>query len=113
MPHCIIEYSESLEKQIQVQQLLQTVYDGAVASGLFQPEDIKVRANVYQHWYLNAPQQHFIHVTARILSGRTLNQREMLASELLSAINALALSQSSVTVEVTEMERDSYRKALS
>lgn len=113
MPHCIIEYSESLEKQVSVQQLQQAVYNGAVASGLFQPEDIKVRAHAYQHWYLNAPQQHFIHITARILSGRTLNQRETLASELLSAMSVLALSQSSVTVEITEMERDSYRKALS
>lgn len=110
MPHCIIEYSNGVEHQATPEQLIEKVQQGANYSELFEPEHIKVRAIGYQHSQTGIADKGFVHVTAKILSGRTLSQRQMLSGKILETLQSMSLKELSITVEVVEMERDSYSK---
>lgn len=110
MPHCIIEYSKSLENQLVPDDILQAVHNGTVASRLFSLADIKVRAIPYTWHYLAADTQDFIHVTVKILAGRTLEQKQILSKSILQALSVMSLSSISLTVEVCDIDAPSYSK---
>ncbi len=106
MPHCIIEHSLTLDPNL----LLEAVCKGAIDSALFETSDIKTRTVAYEHFQTNASQRDFVHVVVKILSGRSLDQQTELAQLVLSQLKALALASTSLTVEVVEMQRESYAK---
>lgn len=108
MPHCIVEHSQGLHSD----ELLEAVFIGARGSELFDSADIKLRAQPFKHFFSGAGRQRFVHVTARILSGRTLEQRQSLSQQILQALETLNLTECSLTVEVIEIERDSYAKTV-
>lgn len=114
MPHCIIEYAKPLEKVISSSALMQAVYHGALKSELFEPTDIKLRTVPYVEFASGENQNAlFVHVCLKILSGRTLEQRTMLSQAVLSELNGLESdfsSETSLTVEVYEIEKASYAK---
>ena len=119
MPHCIIEYSKELTQELDIKAVMSAVYSGAVQSSLFSPTDIKVRAIPFKYFYAesesedNNNQQRFIHVCCKILSGRNLDQRQKLSRLVLSHLNKLAIKSVSVSVEIVDMEKDSYNKRIS
>lgn len=108
MPHCIIEYSEGLEASL----LNNTVYDATLASGLFSADgkDIKVRAHAYTDFRLADVCDSFIHVTVRIMPGRSQQQKADLSERVLHALQALDMSRITLTVEVSDIAADTYRK---
>lgn len=108
MPHCIVEFGGDLNAHA----LLETVFSGAQQSGLFAAADIKLRAQPCKYFFSGAGKQAFVHVSARILSGRSLEQRQLLSQRILQSLMALNLSNCSLTVEVIEMERESYAKVV-
>ncbi|MCF6189311.1 MAG: 5-carboxymethyl-2-hydroxymuconate Delta-isomerase [Cocleimonas sp.] len=116
MPHCIIEYSKELESEINPKLMINAAHHGALASTLFKESHIKSRTVSYQHYKTGANDLRFIHITLRILSGRTLGQKTDLSQHILSQFKALLgsknLSSISVTVEVSDMERDTYSKII-
>lgn len=112
MPHCIIEYSANVEQQTTPQQLIEAVQRGAISSQLFEANAIKLRTASYAHFKTGLTDIGFIHVTARILSGRTLAQRQMLSDEIIKTLQSMSLSELSITVEVIEMEKESYSKVI-
>lgn len=125
MPHCIIEHSISLDAQ----QLLPLVFSSVKNSQLFAADgsDIKVRAMAYQHYWVgqnNVEQNYlghsnvgqnqadFVHVVLKILSGRSTAQKQQLSQLVLTALQQLQCQGCSYTVEVVDMDRDSYAKLL-
>ena len=110
MPHCIVEYSQALENQLEPMQLVEAVHSGAKASGLFEDNAIKSRAIPYSHYRTGEQPIDFVHVTVRILSGRDQAQRASLSQAVLAELAKLELSAISLTVEVRDMERESYAK---
>jgi 5-carboxymethyl-2-hydroxymuconate isomerase len=118
MPHCIIEYSEELNKELKVNQLMSAVFTGAVQSLLFTKADIKVRVLPYEYFYTEVTdesidnKQRFIHVCYKILSGRTQEQRQKLSRLVLSHLNQLKIIATSISVEIVDMERESYNKKI-
>ncbi len=58
-------------------------------------------------------QQRFIHVCCKILSGRNLEQRQNLLQKALNQLNQLNLKWLSISVEIVEMELESYNKQVS
>jgi 5-carboxymethyl-2-hydroxymuconate isomerase len=113
MPHCIIEYAKDIEKSIAPQQLLQAVFKGAAQSQLFAKDtDIKTRAIAYQHHQIGEGSGDFLHVTIKILSGRTLDQRQYLSSLVLNELISLNFSETSITIEIVDIEKASYEKKL-
>ena len=112
MPHCIIEYSEKLTEQVEVEQFLSVVFKGALRSKLFDKSDIKARAVSYVAHKTGADNQDFIHVTVKILAGRTAEQRAHLSTCVLQQLNNLDLSSVSLSVEICDIDTESYRKVM-
>ena len=108
MPHNIIEYSSSLEPHIPA--IINAVHLGALNSALFDKSDIKTRAIAYQHVSLGTDCEYFIHVNAKILSGRNSEQKTQLSHLMLQALEQLDLRAISLTVEVTDIDKVSYAK---
>jgi len=108
MPHNIIEYSSELDPQ--AQEIIRAVHLGSVNSALFEEEDIKTRALAYQHVRLGQDSKFFIHVQAKLLSGRSPQQKSLLSDAILQQLIQLNLNNISLTVEVLDIDRDSYAK---
>ena len=112
MPHCIIEYAKPLEDRLDPTKLVQTVYEGAYSSGLFEGPDIKTRAIAYGEYLTGTDKAAFIHVTVKILKGRTDEQKQRLSSTVIKSLISLQLSDISITVDIVDMESKSYAKHL-
>ena len=110
MPHCIVEYSEGLEKNVAPARLLDAVFQGALSSGLFEEQDIKTRAVAYKNYQTGSAKKEFVHVEVKILTGRIAEQRKMLSGFVLAELGSLGLTSVSLTVEVSELEKASYAK---
>lgn len=110
MPHCIIEHSAEIDGQ----NLISLVYKGAFESGLFQSEgsDIKVRAISYSNYQTGNVDIGFIHVTLKILSGRDAKQKSRLSQCVLEQLGRLSIIDCSISVEVVDIERESYAKMI-
>lgn len=110
MPHLIIEYSKQIEDTVDITAIMEKVFQGAVAANLFAEKDIKVRAHAYQLHMNGAGLNGFIHVSSRILSGRNTEQKTQLTQAVLTELKKLGLADLSITVEVLDIDRDSYAK---
>ncbi|WP_448551492.1 5-carboxymethyl-2-hydroxymuconate Delta-isomerase [Thalassotalea montiporae] len=114
MPHCIIEHASTLDSN----KLVSAVFQGALASELFEPDgsDIKVRAIGFNSYQVGNNQSKkspsdFIHITLKILSGRSEEQKQLLSKSVLDAFNTLVLNSCEITIEVVDIDRTSYLKA--
>ncbi len=111
MPHCIIEHSDDVLKSVTQRQLIDSVLTGTKKSELFELDHIKLRTQSYEYYQKGEVEQDgFIHISLRILQGRTIQQRKDLSEKVLSEIENLALQNITITVEIIEMETSSYSK---
>ena len=110
MPHCILEYSQNLEQEVPPADLLEAIKRACIASTLFSVEDIKLRSFPYKSFITGGQEDAFIHVTLRILSGRTLEQKSQLSHLVLESLTQFSLKGVSFSVEVCDMDRDTYAK---
>ena len=110
MPHCIIEHSPNISPD----GLMHAVFNGALHSQLFLPDgaDIKVRAMAYSNFKLGDSKASFVNVMVKILAGRTDEQKQRLSQEIIKKLSGLDHQDISITVEVVDMERQSYQKHL-
>lgn len=114
MPHMLIEYTKGLEDSVTPSDLINSVYKGACDSELFDNNLIKTRSIVFDNYQSGLTQSNFIHVTARILAGRTETQRKTLTSSILSELKSLleGVSPISITVEVVDIEKETHSEYL-
>jgi 5-carboxymethyl-2-hydroxymuconate isomerase len=110
MPHCIIEHSSSLNGK----SLVSLVYSGALKTKLFEVDgsDIKVRALPFSNYQTGNSNIDFIHVTLKILSGRNTEQKSKLSGSVIESLEELSLDSCSISVEVVDIDRDSYCKVV-
>lgn len=110
MPHCIVEHSAEIDGST----LIPLVHRGALESKLFESEgsDIKVRAIPYSNYQTGSVNIKFVHVTLKILSGRNLDQKLNLSQLVLENVEGLLSSDCSISVEVVDIDRDSYAKVV-
>lgn len=113
MPHCIIEHSPEFSSDI----IMSNVLRGALASDLFDAsgKDIKLRAIPFHHYQTGSNKKPFIHVTLRILSGRSKQQKMRLSESVLTQLKAIstadnAIADNTLTVEVSDIDRETYSK---
>ena len=110
MPHCVVEYASKLKNEVPTKLLLNAVYQGALKSDLFDPSDIKVRSVAYDDHQAGDVKLNFIHVSLRILDGRTTEQKHSLSNKVLDELLSFGLNDISLTVEVSDIERATYAK---
>ena len=112
VPHCIIEYAKEFESDIAPSAFIKAVHQGAVASTLFDESHIKTRTHAVEHYQVGTDDSRFIHITAHILSGRSVEQKAQLSAHILSQLQALALTAVVITVQICDIERDTYTKVV-
>jgi len=112
VPHCIIEYSKDLENSVKPLALINAVHQGALASKLFDESHIKSRARPYSHYKTGTGDSRFLHVTIHILSGRNSEQKINLSQAILSQLESLELTEVTMTVQICDIEPESYSKAV-
>ena len=110
MPHCVVEHSSAIDGNT----LIPLVFAGALESKLFEIDgsDIKVRAMPYSNYQTGNMDVGFVHVTLKILSGRTIDQKSMLSKLVLEKLKTQNLVNCSISVEVVDIDRVSYSKVV-
>ena len=109
MPHFIIECSEEVIKVKAVETILKEVFDTAVASGLFNRNDIKVRLRSYEQYITGGDAKNFIHVFAYIMEGRSAAQKGALSEAIVRKLTALFPDVPFVSMNISEFELSDYR----
>ncbi|WP_019556580.1 5-carboxymethyl-2-hydroxymuconate Delta-isomerase [Thiomicrorhabdus arctica] len=110
MPHIIIEYSQDTVPATTLKNWVDGAFETVKATGLFETENIKVRAHPVMDYRLGLPDTGFVHAMCRIHIGKTDVQKLLLSQSLLVALQ-IGLSEAVVvTVEVIEMDGMSYAK---
>ena len=113
MPHCIVEYSGPLAQKISIAALVKAVHQGAINSGLFEPAAIKTRAYGAEHSCVGETQDaSFIHITLKIMPGRTDEQKQLLLQTIDRCIANMCRQVSSITMEVLDIEKAHYFKRI-
>ncbi|KUM02344.1 5-carboxymethyl-2-hydroxymuconate Delta-isomerase [Chromobacterium subtsugae] len=108
MPHCVIECPAELAQAPQIMPLMQAVHQAAVASGLFETPDIKVRVLPSAHYLVGGQPDAFVHVTTHILAGRSEQQKKQLADAVARAACAQLPQVAMITSEVRDIQREAY-----
>jgi 5-carboxymethyl-2-hydroxymuconate isomerase len=88
MPHLYVEFSANTEAILDVDGLLDKLYDTALASGVFPLGGIRVRAQRIDNYRIAdcAPENAYIHVTALLGFGRPLDIRRRVGEALFAAL---------------------------
>jgi len=110
VPHIIIEYAEELFEGIEIQPLLEVIHRSIADSGLFEESHIKIRAYPFKEFTNAGKRAPYIHVQARIKSGRDASNKKALGEEILVGFKTLNIQASVITVEIIDMDRESYAK---
>ena len=110
MPHIIVEYSEQSVNRAQIQAIIEAVHRSIADSGLFEESHIKTRAYPFRVFTNAGGSEPYIHIQARIKSGRDAENKKRLSEEILGGLQPLNIPASVVTVEIIDMDRDSYGK---
>jgi 5-carboxymethyl-2-hydroxymuconate isomerase len=110
VPHIVVEYAEQLADDVQINDILQAVHRSITASGLFDESHIKTRAYPFRHYTNAGSREPYIHIQARIKSGRDEDNKIRLSEEILAGLRPLNIAASVITVEVIDMDRSSYGK---
>lgn len=112
MPHFIIEHGNALHGAEDTNDAMQIAFQCGGACGFIGPADIKVRLRPYTDFFAGDGRTSFIHITVRLLSGRTTAQKENLSIALCDAFNARFPKVQSISIEMCDMDRGSYKKRL-
>ncbi len=113
MPHFIIDCSQDILQQRTPDELMDAVYEVADATGLFAPNDIKVRLHPYPYYRLGAGKNNFLHVFGYIMQGRNTEQKANLSKQISIRLSELLPDISFLSVNINDFEAATYsNKAL-
>lgn len=84
MPHQIIEYSENLDAEIDIDELVMAMHQSASEVEAFPIAGLRTRAVVREHFQVadGHPDNGFVHVVMRIADGRSLEVRQAAGEKL-------------------------------
>jgi len=111
MPHIIVDYSAPLKKEVEAVAFKQNLIETLIANSDFDPKAIKYRSCVYSDY--DCASENFIHLNIKMLSGRTLDQKQKLTTSAGAMIHEHFKSQAkslSISVEIQDIHRESYFK---
>lgn len=111
MPHFVIDCSESILSLADPDELMRSVYDAAESTELFAKNGvggIKVRLNSYRHYTNVDGHEHFVHVFANIMEGRTQEQKKDLSARIVRTLKAMLPSVVIIAMNVREFEKATY-----
>lgn len=113
MPHLIIEYShDGHGDRFDAPTLMRALHNAAADTGVMKAEDIKVRALPYLDYLVGGQRQGFCHVSVHLLAGRTAEQKLRLSTALRATMSDLLPDTHSLSVDIVDMDPESYKKRL-
>src|SRR6185437_16436969 len=104
MPHFVIHCSENILEHLPAEAIMQTVYEVAEATQLFEEGDIKVRLEPFRYYLLGGNKKEFIHVFAHIMEGRTTEQKANLSQKIIEGLNKIFLVIPILSINISEFE---------
>ncbi|MBT5185969.1 MAG: 5-carboxymethyl-2-hydroxymuconate Delta-isomerase [Kordiimonadaceae bacterium] len=110
MPHCVIEYTNNLSAEVDINNMVDVAFETIVQAGLFNQTAIKARAISYDHYKSGLSKDDYIHITIRILPGRTPKQKSTLSALMLGNIGAITPNTTSISIEIVDLDGDCYEK---
>ena len=79
-------------------------------SELFEDDDIKTRSLAFENYQSGSVKKEFVHVTAKILSGRNIAQKKKLTESIMSQLEKIDFQSTLLTIEIVEMEKETYSR---
>lgn len=116
MPHLTLEYTRNLAPEFDAGEVLMSLNRALIASGQFQEADIKSRAAVLDAFLVGSARggRAFVHAKLSLLSGRSAAVKRELSDALLAALSRACSSRAGLevqlSVEIADLDRDSYAK---
>jgi len=108
MPHFVIDCSKEIIKLKSPENIIQKVFDTANSTGLFIPEEIKVRINPFQYYTTGNTQDNFIHVFANIMQGRNSEQKANLSRQIVSELKIMFPKVPIISINIRDFEKATY-----
>jgi len=108
MPHFIIDCSENSIVIRSPEDIMQTVYNAAEYTQLFDKGDIKVRINTYKHYNIGNSKDDFIHVFANIMEGRTTSQKAQLSKSIIKELKIMFPNVPIISINIRDFEKATY-----
>ena len=108
MPHIILEYSNTVA-DVDIPALVNTLHDALAAQGIDKAR-IKTRAIKIDDFAVGdqGVQGQMLHATLLLLEGRDLATKKSYGDPLYEAMNAAAPTDCAVTLEIRDMNKDTY-----
>jgi|WetSurMetagenome_2_1015567.scaffolds.fasta_scaffold870760_2 5-carboxymethyl-2-hydroxymuconate isomerase len=120
MPHLTLEYSTNLVEPLDPKAIFAPLHAALVEFQPIKLADIKSRVIPCESYYIGAgsPESVLIHLTVKILTGRSIEERRKMSQRMLGLLEeffagALPKQPCDITVDICEMERESYGKVVS
>ncbi len=117
MPHCVLETSDNILENISKKELLLQINNCLAETGLFNINDIKSRYVVHRDYVIGDADKNraFVALNVAILSGRSKETKIMISNKCLDLLKSrfkesLKRLKLSLTVQITEMGKESYAK---
>lgn len=116
MPHIILETTADLPENAQVPDILEALTEELSSYETVTPSAIKAYHTLRSNWCMGAGgPPGFAHVTVAIMTGRPLELRKKIADGMWKVLReqfaeSLGNEEVSLTLEVREMDADTYRK---
>lgn len=108
MPHFVIDCSEQVIKLKSPQDIIEKVYDAAKSTGLFIPEEIKVRIHPFQYYNTGNASDNFIHVFANIMEGRSTEQKVNLSKRIIKVLKTMFFEVPVISINIRDFEQATY-----
>ena len=109
MPHFIIHASSEAIPPGNEQIILESIHDQAVASGLFDEGDIKVRLAPFEKSLVAGKRNvTFIHVFSYVMGGRSVDQKQKLSKSIVTKLVELAPDVKNIAMNVYDFEPETY-----
>ena len=120
MPHIVIEHSADFTKTYvhSLQKKIPQIMAG-ITEGNFDADQCKCRSVSFDEYLVGIPDQStasFMHISIKILGGRSLEARKKLSAQVIEFIHKncaelnLASSRCDLSVDIIEMDRETYQK---
>ncbi len=120
MPHIIIEHSADFAKtfvNLMKQEIPQIM--AKIVEGNFDSDQCKCRSQSYDEYLvgsLDHSSSSFLHITVKILSGRSLEAKKKLSEQLIEFAKIsferlkLGTERCDLSIDIVEMDRETYQK---
>jgi 5-carboxymethyl-2-hydroxymuconate isomerase len=108
MPHFIIDCSKQIIAKKLPSTIMQQVYDAAKSTGLFLPEEIKVRINSFEYYNTGNTSDNFIHVFGNIMEGRNSAQKANLSKQIITELKEMFPEVPIISMNIRDFEKATY-----